>query len=105
MARFAQELPRLWLIALFVLVTCLLRSAFGQGFNPAYVYGAAPFQTHLQGQENVNLVNGNLHFQIPLVHLPGRDGHDFIYTMSYNSQIWWANDYTDGIGQLHNFWQ
>jgi hypothetical protein len=79
-------------------------ASFAQGYDPSVTYGTVPFQTNLQDSESVNLSNGNLHFQIPLVRLPGRDGHDFVYSMSYNSQIWRYNDYVDPIGQHHYYW-
>ena len=88
----------------FFFVALAVSCAFGQGYDPSYQYGAVPFQTHLQGQEGVNLSNGNLHFQIPLISLPGRNGHDFIYSLSYNSQVWWGNTLVDGNGVTHYFW-
>jgi len=95
--------PRKYVAALAFLALSL-SYCFGQGYDPSYFYGAVPFQTHLQGQESINLSNGNLHFQIPIVSLPGRDGHDFVYSLSYNSQIWWGRTYVDGAGNTHYFW-
>ena len=95
--------PRKYVAALAFLALSLSYS-YGQGYDPSYFYGAVPFQTHLQGQESINLSNGNLHFQLPLVSLPGRNGHDFVYSMSYNSQVWWGRTYTDGNGGTHKFW-
>ena len=91
-------------LARFFFVVLSLNCAFGQGYDPSYEYGAVPFQTHLQGQESVNLSSGNLHFQIPLISLPGRNGHDFVYSWSYNSQVWWGNTLVDGMGTTHYFW-
>jgi RHS repeat-associated protein len=76
-----------------------------QGYDPSSTYGTVPFSTNLKDSESVSLSNGNLHFQIPLIRLPGRNGHDFVYAISYNSQIWWGNTYVDGIGTIHKFWQ
>src|SRR5882672_10984716 len=81
-----------------------LSYSFGQGYDPSSTYGSFPFQTNLQGSENVNLGTGNLHFELPLVRLPGRNGHDFVYSMSYNSQIWWGFIFTDPLGHLHQSW-
>ena len=87
----------------FFFVALSLSCAFGQGYDPSYQYGAVPFQTHLQGQEGVNLSSGNLHFQIPLISLPGRNGHDFAYSVSYNSQVWWGNSVVTPNGTQY-FW-
>jgi RHS repeat-associated protein len=87
----------------FFFVAIAVSCAFGQGYDPSYQYGAVPFQTHLQGQESVNLSNGNLHFQIPLISLPGRNGHDFVYSLSYNSQVWWGNTTVTPNGP-QNYW-
>jgi YD repeat-containing protein len=50
--------------------------------------GIKPYDTFDRAQENVNIGSGNLNIQIPLVHLPGRNGHDFDLTLTYNSQNW-----------------
>jgi RHS repeat-associated protein len=91
-------------ILAFIFLLASAAASFAQGYDPSSTYGEVPFQTNLQDSESVNLGNGNLHFQIPLVRLPGRDGHDFVYSMSYNSQIWWGNQITDPQGHLHQFW-
>jgi hypothetical protein len=92
-------------VSALIFLTLALSYSFGQNYDPSFSYGAVPFQTHLQGQESINLSNGNLHFQIPLVSLPGRNGHDFVYSMSYNSQSWWGRTYVDGHGVTQYFWQ
>jgi RHS repeat-associated protein len=89
------------LVMLGVLQTKML----AQGYDPSSTYGTVPFSTNLKDSESVSLSNGNLHFQIPLIRLPGRNGHDFVYTITYNSQIWWGNTYVDGMGTIHKFWQ
>ncbi len=95
--------PRKYVVALAFLVLCFTYS-FGQGYDPSFTYGSYPFQTSLQDSESVNLATGNLHFQIPVVRLPGRNGHDFVYSLSYNSQIWWGFIFTDPQGNLHQQW-
>jgi hypothetical protein len=92
-------------LATLVFLVLLVTYSFGQGYDPSYFFGTVPFQTHLQGQESINLSNGNLHFQIPLISLPGRDGHDFVFSLSYNSQGWWGTSFVDGAGHTHQFWQ
>jgi hypothetical protein len=50
--------------------------------------GIKPYETYDRAQENINVAGGNLNIQIPLVHLPGRNGHDLDVSLTYNSQIW-----------------
>lgn len=45
--------------------------------------GIKPYETYDRGQESVNIGSGNLNIQIPLLHLPGRNGHDFDVTLTY----------------------
>jgi RHS repeat-associated protein len=101
--RITMRAPRRYLAALAFLVLSLSYS-FGQGYDPSSAYGSFPFQSKLQDSESVNLATGNLHFELPLVRLPGRNGHDFVYSMSYNSQIWWGFIFTDPLGHLHQSW-
>jgi RHS repeat-associated protein len=89
-------------ICFFVLIAVLV--SVGQGYDPSYQYGVVPFQTNIKGSEQINLATGNLHFEMPLVSFTGRDGHNFVYSMSYNSQIWWGNTFVDGAGNTHNYW-
>jgi hypothetical protein len=50
--------------------------------------GIRPNETYDRAQENINVASGNLNIQIPLVHLPGRHGHNLDINLTYNSQIW-----------------
>jgi YD repeat-containing protein len=50
--------------------------------------GMKPYETFDRAQENVNIAAGNLNVEIPLIHLPGRNGHDFTLSLAYNSQNW-----------------
>lgn len=50
--------------------------------------GIKPNESYDRARENVNIGSGNLNIQIPLVHLPGRNGHDFTLALTYNSQNW-----------------
>lgn len=50
--------------------------------------GIQPYETYDRAQENVNIASGNLNITIPLVHVPGRDGHDLNVSLTYNSQNW-----------------
>src|SRR5260370_23319835 len=64
--------------------------SWAQQTDPSYTNGMIASHTYLGGSENINLGMGNLNAQIPLLHLPGRNGHDFNLTYSYNSNIWWV---------------
>ena len=40
------------------------------------------------GNSGEDLLSGNFNFNIPLVSLPGRAGHDLNLTLAYNSKVW-----------------
>ena len=68
-------------IALFAAVPVLLL-AFAQcqsGTDESVSYGIVPLHTYLGGNENINVGTGNVNLQIPLVRLPGRNGHDYVF--------------------------
>src|SRR5262249_45691356 len=73
--------------------------------DPSTRYGAVPFQTYLGEQENVNAGSGNLNIQLPLLKLPGRNGHDFEFSLTYNSQIWWMLSGTTPNNINYYSWQ
>jgi hypothetical protein len=51
--------------------------------------GISPFFPYTQvAQESVNSANGNLHFKIPLLSRPGRNGMGIDLALAYNSKIW-----------------
>jgi RHS repeat-associated protein len=50
--------------------------------------GVKPFETYDGARENINLGTGNVNIALPLVNLPGRNGHDFKPSLSFNSQHW-----------------
>ena len=72
-----------------------LSFAFAQQADPGLGAGVVPHQTYLGEKENINLGTGNVNLQIPLLHLPGRDGHDFSLGLSYSSQIWYVHTFTN----------
>src|SRR3984885_9970618 len=77
---------------LFTLIpSCLL----AQNPDPGIGSGVFPYQSYLGEHENINLGTGNLNVQIPLLKLPGRNGHDFVLNLSYNSQIWYLHSFTN----------
>src|SRR3982750_219700 len=50
--------------------------------------GMRPYQTYAGAHENINLSNGNLSLDIPLLSLPGRNGFNLNFAVHYNSKIW-----------------
>jgi hypothetical protein len=51
--------------------------------------GVSPFFPYMQAeQESVNSANGNLHFTVPLLSRPGRNGLGVNLALAYNSKIW-----------------
>jgi RHS repeat-associated protein len=88
-----------------VLPILLLSFAQGQsGTDQSVSYGIVPLHTYLGGNENIDVGTGNVHIQIPLVRLPGRNGHDYVSYLRYNSQIWHPETIIDGIGNSHYVW-
>src|ERR1700733_5946254 len=54
--------------------------------DPAIIQGVPPLMPMDGVKDNVNLINGNASFTIPLVHLKGRAGLDLDLGMAYNSK-------------------
>jgi RHS repeat-associated protein len=51
--------------------------------------GARPFFPYMPvEQETVNSANGNLHFSVPLLSRPGRNGLGVNLSIAYNSKVW-----------------
>src|SRR5687768_1200858 len=51
--------------------------------------GAPPFFPIVKvGSESVNVSNGNVHFTVPLLSRPGRNGLGINISLSYNSKVW-----------------
>ncbi|MGH9555285.1 MAG: hypothetical protein ACRD2Y_05630 [Terriglobales bacterium] len=62
--------------------------AAAQSNNLVTDLGVRPYQTYAGDNERVNLATGNLSVTIPLLSLPGRNGHDFTLSVTYNSKKW-----------------
>jgi RHS repeat-associated protein len=84
----------LFLSILFVLLSS---AAIGQstdlspssGTTPTGLSPGAPAGSYeLSGFENVNLYNGNLNFNLPLLHLGGRGSAGYTMTLSINNKGW-----------------
>ncbi len=50
--------------------------------------GTPPFGSFAGGPDVINLANLNSHFDIPVIHKPGR-GTNFTYDLSYDSSVWY----------------
>jgi hypothetical protein len=67
--------------------------------------GVQPYEAYAGVRENINLANGNVNLQIPLVSLPGRNGHDFSLSLRYDSKTWQVHSETDpNSGQILYYW-
>jgi RHS repeat-associated protein len=77
----------------------LAQTAPATQITPSDDTGTKPFGTYFTGAGDVNLTNGNLSLNLPLVSLPGRNGHNFVLSIQYDSKIWTPsavfNDSTD----------
>src|SRR5882762_1290396 len=62
-----------------------LSPAFGR--DASTDTGVRPYVPYAGVQENINLTNGNLNLKVPLLTLPGRNGHDFTLELQYDSKI------------------
>ncbi len=86
-------LPRTALLASFLLAGLGAISLQAQIVPPTQITpsndtGTNPFGSYSTDAGNINLSNGNLNLNIPLVSLPGRNGHDFVLSLQYDSKIW-----------------
>jgi hypothetical protein len=59
-----------------------------------------PTWTYDTGRENISVATGNLNLQIPIVHLPGRNGHNLDVSLTYNSQNWTPVQSSMALGSL-----
>lgn len=74
-----------------VLLTALsaTTSAYGQTVAPLNDQtGVSPYQSYGGVRENISLASGNLNLQVPLISLPGRNGHDLTLALEYDSSFY-----------------
>ena len=81
------------MLAVCAVVGPLARSANAQSapatqITPSNDTGLKPFAVYSSDAGNVNLANGNLSLQIPLLSLPGRNGLNLVLAAQYDSKIW-----------------
>ena len=82
----AESLLKIAAISFLWLVACPI-SLFAQ-LDMNHDTGVKPEETYDRANENVNIAEGNLNTVIPLAQLPGRNGHGFTLSLTYNSQQW-----------------
>src|SRR6266403_1821408 len=89
-----------------VLTAAVPRTSLAQQLGPQNATGIQPYDAYGGGRENINLGNGNLNLQIPLVSLPGRNGHNLPLSIHYDSKIWVPHyDYDPETGQTSYWWE
>lgn len=74
-----------------VIILSLSQICFAQAateIKPSNDTGLKPLTPYSTGGGNVNLTNGNLNLEIPLVGLPGRAGMNYTLSLTYDSKIW-----------------
>lgn len=77
-------------IPLATILTCIFLTALPAvaQLDMNHDTGVKPEETYDNANEAVNIAGGNLNVVIPLAHLPGRNGHGFTLSLTYNSQQW-----------------
>jgi len=85
---------KLWMLVAVILVGSVC--AMAQSAPLQTDGGVKAYQTYDGVRENIALAMGNVNLQLPLLSLPGRNGHDFNLSLTYNSQLWNATAYTYG---------
>src|SRR6266550_953716 len=56
--------------------------------TPSNDTGTNPYGSYSTDAGNISLSNGNLNLNIPIISLPGRNGHNFVLALQYDSKIW-----------------
>jgi RHS repeat-associated protein len=92
-----------------ILLTALPRLAQAQSIpnqiGPQNATGIQAYDPYGGSHEDINLGNGDLHLQIPLLSLPGRDGHNLSLALNYDSKIWNPHSEYDSVsGQTFYSW-
>jgi len=95
-----------------LLIVTLALLPFGVGaqsvpnqVNPSNATGTMPYNTYGGVRENINLATGNVNLQIPLLTLPGRNGHNLTLAVEYDSKLWFVSHWMDEFGVDHWFWE
>jgi hypothetical protein len=72
--------------------------------TPGTETGTMPYNIYGGVRENINLGTGDLNLQIPLLTLPGRNGHKLSLELVYDSKIWQLHHDFDTTTGLDSFW-
>ena len=84
-------------------IICAQSAPYSVG--PQNATGVQEYNPYGGAHENINLATGDLNLQIPLVTLPGRNGHNFSLSLVYDSKIWQSVTETDPIyGDQYSLW-
>jgi len=100
MRRFASSLLFAALLNLITLAQNVTTSAPHQENDT----GLKAYATYDGNRENINLSNGNLNINIPLLNLPGRNGHDLNLTLQYDSKNWTIQT-VDTVEVIYYHWK
>jgi hypothetical protein len=74
--------------------------------NPGNATGIQPYNAYGGVRENINLATGNLNQFMPLLTLPGRNGHDLVLGLEHDSKSWnLHHEYEEYTGFDHYWWE
>jgi hypothetical protein len=62
--------------------------------NTGSATGVMPYNPYGGVRENINYASGNLNLQVPLLTLPGRNGHNLNLALEYDSKIFMLHHYS-----------
>src|SRR4051812_16541306 len=99
-----KSLRILALIA-FSVTTAVAQSAPATQINSNNDTGLRPHTPYSTGAGNVNLTNGNLTLEIPLIGLPGRAGNALNMSLQYDSKNWVPHYTVNGSTDIFYQWQ
>ncbi|MGE5110967.1 MAG: RHS repeat domain-containing protein [Acidobacteriaceae bacterium] len=86
------------LVALSVLFLGVVASAQTYSTISQSMSGTQAYQAYDGVRENIDLATGNLNLQIPLVSIPGRNGHNFNIGIEYDSKTFYVTGTNGGTG-------
>ncbi len=96
-----SHLSRLLFLALLLMVSPWY--AFGQSAPQQTDGGVKAYQTYDGVREKIALASGNVNVSVPLIGLPGRNGHDFNLSLNYNSQLWSISEIGNTLTWIYDF--
>jgi RHS repeat-associated protein len=90
---------------LYTAIGLLAQSAPATQINSNNDTGLRPHTPYSTGAGNVNLTNGNLSLEIPLISLPGRAGNTYNLSLQYDSKNWVPHYTINGPIDITYQWQ